>query len=134
LTKDELSQLDSLRKEIFDLQRRKREAEDRATATTGFLDGMPHASGTSDKVSMFGGDAAWYDMQLDLAIRRYAEQFRKIWMFIEEIQDSQMRMIFRFKYIDGMIWQKVAFEIGETDESYPRRKHNNYLKLAENAE
>ena len=32
------------------------------------------------------------------------------------------------------LFTDLTFEVGEHDESYVRRKHNYYLKLAENAE
>lgn len=57
--------------------------------------------------------------------------------FINNIADSETRRIFRYRYIEGWTFQKIAFRMNETDESYPRRKHNKYLKnikVAENAE
>ena len=57
--------------------------------------------------------------------------------FINNIADSEIRRIFRYRYIEGWTFQKIAFRMNETDESYPRRKHNKYLKnikVAENAE
>ena len=57
--------------------------------------------------------------------------------FIDGIEDSLTRRIFIHRYIEGdrrPSWQAIAFRIGEHDESYPRKKHNKYLKLAENAE
>ena len=57
--------------------------------------------------------------------------------FINNIADSEIRRIFRYRYIEGWTFQRIAFRMNETDESYPRRKHNKYLKnikVAENAE
>lgn len=48
--------------------------------------------------------------------------------FISQIDDSQMRQILCLRYLDNLTWQQVAFRIGESDESYPRRKHNEFLK------
>lgn len=68
-------------------------------------------------------------------IRRAEEMREEIERFIENIQDSQTRMIFYLRYVKGLSWQRVATEIGESIESYPRRKHNAYLlKLDENDE
>lgn len=53
---------------------------------------------------------------------------RRIENFINTIPDSQMRIIISLRYISGMSWQQVAFGIGEFDESYPRKKHNKFLK------
>ena len=64
-------------------------------------------------------------------------EYRKLNEFINNIADSEIRRIFRYRYIEGWTFQKIAFRMNETDESYPRRKHNKYLKnikVAENAE
>lgn len=64
-------------------------------------------------------------------------EYRKLNEFINNIADSEIRRIFRYRYIEGWTFKKIAFRMNETDESYPRRKHNKYLKnikVAENAE
>ena len=51
--------------------------------------------------------------------------------FICNIEDSETRRIFRYRYIEGNSkpsWQWIAFKIGHHDEQYPRRKHNRFLK------
>lgn len=56
--------------------------------------------------------------------------YYKIRLFIYGIEDSLIRQIFEYRYIEGrhrMSWQQVATCIGEADESYPRQKHNRYL-------
>ncbi len=48
--------------------------------------------------------------------------------FINDIPDSTIRHVFRLRYYDKMSWQKIAFEIGKHDESYPRQEiHDKYL-------
>lgn len=61
------------------------------------------------------------------------KQLLKIQEYINEIPDSTLRVIFTYRYVEGLSWQATAFRIGEGDESYPRKKHDKYLKLAENA-
>lgn len=46
--------------------------------------------------------------------------------FISEIEDSELRLIFQYRYINEMTWIQIAFKIGHYDESYPRKKHNKY--------
>jgi len=58
-------------------------------------------------------------------------QCTKIENFINNIDDSLTRRIFRLRYLEGrhyMSWQCVATALGEADESFPRQKHNRYLK------
>ena len=51
--------------------------------------------------------------------------------FIDSISDSLTRRIFEYRYLVGdkiISWQRIAFKIGESNEQYPRRIHNKYLK------
>lgn len=55
----------------------------------------------------------------------------EITAYIDSIDDSLLRRIFRLRYLKGKdrpSWQQIAFTIGEYDESYPRHKHNRYLR------
>ena len=73
----------------------------------------------------------------DIILRqRLEQQKQKIELaralFSDKISDSETRRIFRYRYIDGTVmpsWQWIAFKIGHYDESYPRRKHNKFLKM-----
>ena len=40
---------------------------------------------------------------------------------IAQVDDSRIRLILSLRYQKGYSWQKVAFAMGESDESYPRR-------------
>ena len=54
---------------------------------------------------------------------------------IYAIQDTQVRLILIYRYIDGMSWQKVANKMNIPDESKPRKIHNRFFeKLSENSE
>lgn len=49
--------------------------------------------------------------------------------FISNIPDSLTRRVFRYRYIDNLGWLQIAFRIGRTDESYPRKViHDKYLE------
>lgn len=50
-----------------------------------------------------------------------------LYAFIDDIDDSLIRQIMTYRYIDGDTWRQVAARIGERDEQYPRRLHNRYL-------
>lgn len=54
--------------------------------------------------------------------------------YINSIGDADVREIFMLRYVDGIrSWQRIAFLVGEHDESYVRRKHNAFLRT-QNAE
>ena len=65
---------------------------------------------------------------LQARIERAAKEYRRLCEFIDSVEDSLMRQILSFRYINGLPWQQVAFMIGEKDEQSPRRWHNLFLK------
>ena len=62
-------------------------------------------------------------------LSRICREEKDILDFVNNIEDAKLREIFMLRYFDGVTsWQKVAFLVGEYDESYIRRKHHAYLK------
>lgn len=134
LTKRELSQLYYLSREIKRDKRRLKELEALAEGTTQHLTGMPIAPGFGDKTARYAIEIMELKEVIECNMRRCMIEYNRLIRFISSVEDSQMRQILTLRYVNGMTWQRIAMEIGETDESYPRRKHNKFLKLAENAE
>ena len=77
-------------------------------------------------------------------IESYREQIRRniehsyegavaIQTYINLIGDSELRRIFTLYYIKGYAWRRVARELGYTDESVPRKKHDRYILSTETA-
>ena len=132
MTKKELSQLYYLRKEIKEQQRRLSELEALATSCTANVTGIPNGNGISDKVANYAAQIADLKGLLDLNLKKCFYELNRLYRFIQNIQDSQMRIILTLRYIQGLTWQKIAFAIGEHDEQYPRRKHNSFLSKVTN--
>ena len=65
---------------------------------------------------------------LQSRIERAAREYKRLCEFIDTVEDSRMRQILSFRYINGLPWQQVAFMIGEKDEQAPRRWHNLFIK------
>lgn len=64
-------------------------------------------------------------------LRRLEAKRQEIEEFVRSVPDSLTRRIFTYRYVDGSVkpsWQWIAFKIGHYDESYPRKKHNKFLK------
>lgn len=134
ITKRELSQLYYLSREIKRDKRRLKELEALAEGTTQHLTGMPIAPGFGDKTARYAIEIMELKEIIECNMRRCMIEYNRLIRFISSVEDSQMRQILTLRYLNGLTWQRIATEIGETDESYPRRKHNKFLKLAENAE
>lgn len=133
MTKRELSQLYYLNREIARERGRLAQLEAASTSTTSVISGLPHAGTISDKTALAAAIAdsrAVIEAKVQLSIIEY----NRLTRYIADISDSLIRQIFKLRYIDGLTWQRIAFEVGESDESYVRRKHNEFLQLAENTE
>ncbi|MEI6131981.1 MAG: hypothetical protein WCQ41_04065 [Bacillota bacterium] len=128
MNKKELSQLYYLNREIEEQQRRLTELETIATSCTSFITGMPRIDGITNKVAKYAAEIADLKGLLDLNLKKCFYELNRLNRFIESITDSQMRMIISLRYVNALTWQQIAFSIGEHDEQYPRRKHNDFLK------
>jgi len=131
MTKKELSQLYYLNREIEEQQRRLAELEVVATSCTASITGMPKTNGISDKLANYVVEIADLKAILDLNLKKCFYELNRLNRYINSVDDSEMRMILSLRYINGLTWLQIAFSIGETDESYPRRKHNKFLKICE---
>ncbi|PRR84543.1 sigma-70 family RNA polymerase sigma factor [Clostridium vincentii] len=112
MTKQELSQLYYLNREIEQLKNRIAELECIATSTSSVITGMPHASGVSDKVGKYAAEIADLKELLDLNLKKCFYELNRLNRFIESIEDSQLRMILSLRHINGLGWHQVAASIG----------------------
>ena len=138
MTIRELRQYRSIRIELDRLEREKKSRELSDTVIGSDRD-FPY---TQHKMSVSGLDSDGDNMRLLERIHNLRKQKKEIEDFIYGIEDSLTRQIFEWRYIKGKgikqpSWQFIAFKIEETDEQFPRRKHNEFLeklKLDENDE
>ncbi|WP_087066437.1 hypothetical protein [Intestinibacillus massiliensis] len=57
----------------------------------------------------------------------YTRELHRIEEFIDGINDSQARTVFRLRYLEGWRWLPIAYRIGYADEQRPRKLHDMYL-------
>lgn len=137
MTKKELSQLYWLNREIAEEKRKLEELQAAAAGCTQSITGLPHVGSAGDKISDLAILIAEQRDLINLKVRQSVIEYNRLNRYIASVEDAQMRMILSLRYVNGLSWQQVAFQIGETDEQYPRRKHNRFLaqsKLDENDE
>lgn len=128
MNKKELSQLYYLNREIEEQQRRLQELEELAISCTAHITGMPHGPGMDDKIGKYAAEIADLRGLLDLNLKKCFYELNRLNRYISSIEDSQMRMILSLRYINGLSWRQIALSIGERDEQFPRRKHNQFLR------
>lgn len=127
MTKKELSQLYYLRKEIKEQQRRLSELEALATNCTAKITGLPNGNGVSDKIANYAIEIADLKDLIEKNLGKCIEEHKKLTTFINNIGDSQIRLILTLRYIDHLTWQQIAFNLNYYDESVPRKILNRVL-------
>lgn len=128
MTKKELSQLYYLNREIEQQKERLKELEAAATNATARITGMPFGTNVSDKIGNFAAEIADLKALIELNIQKCWYELNKLNRYINSIDDSLMRQLLTYRYINGLTWQQIAYNIGDHDEQYPRRLHNRFLK------
>lgn len=134
VTKKELSQLYDLNREIEQQQRSLQELESALQGKPAKISGIPLNFNLREEAPDCQSDIADLRELISINIAKCWYELKKINKFIDSVEDSKMRQILRLRYINGLTWQQIAFSIGEYDESYPRQKHNAFLKGTENLE
>ena len=76
------------------------------------LDGMPRAYGATDLVGCLAAEIA--DMRETISRREadVAHSEATVAAYIQTIEDIQLRMVFRLRFIHGMTWKLVAATVG----------------------
>ncbi len=119
MTKEELSQLYWLNREVINIKKSLSDLEE----NKGLL-----ASMSKDDILKYSAEINELKESFEKGIKRCFFEIDKINDFINGIKDSQMRLIISLKFVDGLTWQQVAMRIGEYDESYVRRKFNRFIE------
>ncbi|MCL2568001.1 MAG: hypothetical protein FWE12_00985 [Oscillospiraceae bacterium] len=127
MTKEQLGQLGWLRLEIEELTNRIHRIESALSGRASRIDGMSWLGARKN----FAGDLApeLCDLKDQLVeIRGVAiAEYTELQAFIATIDDSQVRLIFTLRYIDGLSWHQVAWRLGGNTSDSVRMTHNRYL-------
>lgn len=67
-------------------------------------------------------------LEIEKKLEMCFQEYRRLNNFIDSIDDSEMRLIVSLRYINNLTWQQVAFHIGYSDESVPRKRFDRFLK------
>lgn len=114
MTTKELSQLYYLNREIENCQRKLEELEYQRGCSPVIIDDMPHGKGPAkSRVEQLAAEI------VDLKAIIHAKQIEcihernRLERYIASIPDSEIRMIFEFRFADCLPWEQVAACIGE---------------------
>lgn len=141
---DELEQLNDLRKEITALehaitqirqrQQKSTTAIDKVRASGKefpYIDGYKQITGVNQQEEQKHANLLIQKEKLLDARKKKAEETEfRIIEYINDVQDSRIRMIMQYRYIDGYRWHKIA-KLLQYDSSYPKKLVICYLKQNE---
>jgi hypothetical protein len=122
LTKEELSQLYYLKKEIAEIMRRLTELETFATSGTSRITDLPRGTEISDKVGKNASEIADLKAKLETTLQKRILAENKINEFIQNTTDSLVRLILTHRFINCYSWTKVAWKVGGNNTSDSLRK------------
>lgn len=141
LTERELKQYSKLKKEIKDLQRRiKKEQEKESLIVAGKVKGsskyFPYIE-RNFPVEIY--EPIEYDRSCKLIRimeekqKELQELVEQIESFVESIEDSELRLIFRYRFLDNLTQEEISKKVC-LDRSRVSRKISDYLKNAHKAQ
>lgn len=123
----ELSQLRYLKREIAIERERVIELRELAGYGRRRL-GQGIAGQVSDRTGRYASEIAYLTGLIAENMTRCICKLLKVQAFINEIDDSELRIIFKERYIKGRSWLSIAFLLGYHDEQVPRRKHDRFMQ------
>ena len=131
---NELQQYRSLRQEIEDTRRKIKQYEqsDKVCGSDPFFPYLNHT------MKVAGSEWTTRELiRLRVLLRECRRQYEAISAYIDSIEDSETRRIFRLRYIEGDTkpsWQMIANRLHCVgDGSTERKKHDRFLKVSRNS-
>jgi hypothetical protein len=124
----ELSQLRCLKREINIERDRVIELRTQADYGRRSIERYEKTNRVSDRTGVYASEIAYLTDLIAKNMTRCICELLKLQLFINDIENSEMRIIFKERYIKGRSWLSIAFLLGYHDEQLPRRKHDRYIQ------
>lgn len=126
----ELERYRKIKQNQIDAMEMLRELHSRALPASPALDGMPHGSGTSDKVGVLAIMIADLEAKIPEYEHQMATDGYAVEKFIGNIDDNITRMIFRLRFQGAKSWKEVADIMGKYySEASVKSRCYRYLQL-----
>ena len=112
MTKQELSQVYYLRKEIQKLEEDLARQEALATKITQQLTDMPRGTGTHNQLCQAVERIVYCKDKINALLLDCTIEEMRIHKYIASIDDSMLRTIFTMRYLDLASWEDIALFLG----------------------
>lgn len=130
MTLQELSQLYYLNREIERDQERLEQLRIRASVPgSSNYDGMLKSPGFENRLERYIAEIVDLEAILQAKITQCLHERNRLERYVAEIPDSLTRQIFELRFINGLTWMQIAFNVGggNTEEGVRKRVYR-YLE------
>lgn len=124
MTLKELSQLYYLNREIERDQERLEKLRMRASASgSPNYDGMPKSPSFENRLERYIAEIVDLEAIIQAKITQCLHERNRLERYIAEIPDSLTRQIFQLRFVSGLTWVQIAFNVGggNTEEGVRKR-------------
>ena len=128
MTRKELNQYHWLIKEIEEIAERIEQLEAALVGGVSKLDGMPTASGVTDKVGAFMPEILRLKAHAEEKLHRALEELERLQTYIDSIDDTLLRQIFTLRHVRNFSWVQVAHRLGGNTPDSCRMMHDRYIE------
>ena len=130
MTLKELSQLYYLNREIEMDKERLEALRARASAPgSPNYDGMPKSPSYENRLERYIAEIVDLEAIISAKITQCQHERNRLERYIADIPDSNLRMIFTLRFINGLSWVQLAFSIGgDCTADGARMAGNRYIK------
>lgn len=113
MTLKELSQLYYLRREIeMDLRRLEALRAEASSPGSPVFDGMPKSPSYENRLERYTAEIVDLEAIISAKITLCRHERNCLERYIADIPDSNLRMIFTLRFVEGLSWVRLAFRIG----------------------
>ena len=112
MTKKELSEIHWLYKEIAMWQKELDRLENQSLVKGQNLSDAPHGSSTRSKVENQAVQPETIKADIEVLKERAEQEKNKIRQYIKSINDSQIRQIINYRFVEHLKWDEVAARMG----------------------
>jgi len=127
MTYEQVKRLHHMGLEIKEMAGRIKEIETAMKAPTRQMDWGNTHNQRRDRLREMVPELADLKRRYGETLARAREEYEEAVQWIDEVTDPFVRMILRYRYLDGLTWHQVAFKIGNNTADSVRMAVNRYV-------
>lgn len=132
MTFEDANQIYYINKELEKLYKELADLKQQSFLKPITISDMPHGGASKDLFIEYTNSVLETEDMIRYSILKLQRERKKFELFLDAVQDSELRLILRLRCINNMNWQEIGDEIG-MDRRTASRKFYNYFKVAHNA-